>query len=328
MNERAMKRMEACLCGFREQKPIFLIRLENRAGHRVELSSFGGRILGIEVPDRRGHLENVVLNYPTITEYYNDPYYLGATIGPIANRIRGARYAIDGQCYTLDPNDGWNCNHSGKIGLDKVIFDHELQPDSGVTLHAQVSRSSAYSANAEVWVRYAFTDDDELTVDYHAEADAEAYMTLTNHSYFNLSGQACDISRHRFQTDATRHLILDEEFLPTGVIAPAEGIHAFPSLRALGRVPRNTYYIFDGEGPHTAVLQDDNTGRRLDVHTTQPGVLLYSGSYLGGRFRPFQGVCLETQGFPDAPSRPGFPSIRIGRNKPYRHRTIYKFSTI
>lgn len=301
--------------------------MTNRAGHYAECCNYGGRILGIVVPDRKGQLANVVLRYPSLTDYLSDPYYLGATIGPIANRITRGQYEVGGRRYQLPCNDGCHCNHSGDLGLDKVLFSGRVDPDGSVVLSARVPRTDAYSANLEVAVRYTFTDADELIADYWAHADGACCVNLTNHAYFNLSGGEGDVSAYRFRTGARRYLVQDEAFLPTGEILPIEGLRTSDDAMPLGLVPRNTYYVFEENGPHNASLWDDSSGRRLDVVTTQPGVLLYSGFCLGEPYRPYAGVCLETQGFPDAPTHPEFPSIALGGDETYRHCTVYKFST-
>lgn len=306
---------------------VSLYRMTNGRAHYVECCNYGGRIVGITVPDRNQRLANIVLHYPKLRDYLNDVYYLGATIGPIANRITDGEYEVEGYRYRLPCNDGNNCNHSGAIGLDKMLFAGRVCYDGSIVFSTVVPRSDAYSATLEVSVHYSFSDDDELIVDYWARADAACCVNLTNHTYFNLSGGTDDVSGYRFQTSARRYLVQNESFLPTGEIRPLSATEGFESLQQLGGFLRNTYYVFDECGPHDATLWDDSSGRLIDVVTTQPGILLYSGGCLGDPFRPYDGVCLETQGFPDAPSHEKFPSIVIKRNHPYWHRTIYKFST-
>lgn len=306
---------------------VSVFRMTNMFGHYVECCNYGARIVEIAVPDRKGQLANVVLCYPELADYLRDPYYLGATIGPIANRISKGEYEIGGRHYILQCNDGCNCNHSGDIGLDRVFFSGRVDHDGSVVLYAEVPRSNAYSANISVSVRYSFSNADDLIIGYSVHADASCYINMTNHAYFNLSGGLDDITGHGFHTEARKFLAQDESFLPTGEIFPLSNLKSLTSTQPLGRIPRNTYYVFDGNSLHEASLWHDSSGRRMDVYTTQHGILLYSGFCLSEPYRPYAGVCLETQGFPDAPSHPEFPSIAIGRDGIYRQQTVYKFST-
>ena len=319
---------------------IYLFQLTNVSGASIELTNLGASWVSTNMPNKYDIFENILLGYDSVEGYIKDSYYMGATIGRFANRIHQASCSIKGTTFQLEKNDGENTNHGGLSGFHKKIWQWK-QTESGIRfiLHSP-DMEGGYPGNIQVEVEYQFTEVNELTIDYHGITDCPTYLNLTNHSYFNLSGDKRNIAEHQLMIPATRILETTSQFIPTGQVQDVkDSPFDFTTNHSIGTYlydddeqlywnkGYNHYYILKEQSSDTlltaAVLSDPFSGRRLTVMTDLPGVLLYTAGYLAPI--PHIGVCLETQYFPDSPSHPHFPSCLLMPDKEYHHRTIYTF---
>lgn len=322
----------------------------------VRATDYGGIILSILAPDRDGRFDDVVLGHDSPAEYAHNPDYIGPIIGRFANRIAHGRFTLDGESHTLTINHGRHHLHGGSRGFDHVVWDAEPSSDDAgehLTLrHTSPDGDQGYPGTVRARVRYTLTHDHGLVVDYHATTDRATPINLTQHSYFNLAGDRTDhILDHVLTIAADRFTPVDAGTLPTGEVRNVEGtpldfrtparigarIHDdHPQLHLPGGYDHN--FVLSDEPRRdpsfAARLHDPATGRVLNVHTTAPGVQLYSGNGFDGsvvgkggvRYGPHAGLALETQHWPDAPNQPHFPSTILRPGEEYRSRTIYTFS--
>jgi len=313
--------------------------LTNSHGVEVSITNYGGAVTSIKVPDRDGVFGDVVLGYETIDEYMQNPRYLGALVGRHANRIARGRFTLDGVEYQLARNNGENHLHGGKKGFDKRFWE---AAQTGNVLHLKYFSEDGeenYPGNLTVNVDYSLNDENELRIEYRATSDKDTICNLTNHSYFNL---ACggDILGHELTLHAHGFTPVSDDLIPTGEIQPVEGT---PMDFRIGRVIGNGGYdhnfVLDdwsnGSLRQVARLRDPQSGRVMEVLTTEPGIQFYSGNFLDGSlkgkggvaYERYAGLCLETQHFPDAPNHPNFPTTVLRAGQEYRQTTIYKFTT-
>jgi galactose mutarotase len=333
---------------------IEVYTLTNANGVAVRVLTYGAILQAIRVPDRGGHLDDVVLGYDSLADYVRDSPYFGAVIGRYGNRIAKGTFTLDGQVYRLATNNGPNHLHGGVTGFDKVAWRAEpFQRDreSGVLLtHTSPDGDEGYPGSLVAGVTYTLTDGNELILDYQATTDRPTPVNLTQHSYFNLAGGGTrDVLGHELEISADRFTPVDSTLIPTGALAPVAGTPLdFRTATALGaRIDRADEQIRYGGGyDHNFVLNrpgpglflaarvfEPTTGRTLEIRTTEPGLQLYSGNFLDGtitgkgehRYARRYGVCLETQHFPDSPNHPDFPSTILRPGEQYRSRTVYTF---
>ncbi len=317
-----------------------LFRMQNASGSFVDILNYGAAIVSIVVPDKNNRLGNVVLNYPNLVDYLADTAYLGSTIGRFANRISNAGFELDGEAFSLDKNDGKNTNHGGWKGFNKQFFDYKIVDDSLVLSIDSKDGEGGFPGNLHFSVRYSFNDANELTIRYKGIADRKTIMNPTNHAYFDLSsGKECPLD-HQFKVAADRFLEMNDEFLPTGKILPIQDNAAFDfrkfkKIRELMPLKReilkgyNTYFIGTEANVGTprllASLKSEGSGRCLEVYSDMPGIQFYTGDYLSGVHKPFDGVCLEAQFYPDAPHHSHFPSCILEASKEVTYTIRYKF---
>jgi aldose 1-epimerase len=339
----------------------------------VSIITYGGIIQQLWAPDARNERANVTLGFKDLAGYTTprgtpptaNPAYFGALIGRYGNRIGGARFTLDGHVYTLDANNGPNSLHGGDKGFDKYVWAAEpFQTSRAVGL--KLTRTSAagegctpppgctgYPGTLRVEVDYTLDNDDNLRLDYKATTDAPTVVNLTNHAYWNLSGEGSGtIYDHRLTLNADRYTPDDDTLIPTGAIDPVAGTpFDFRSPHAIGeRIRDNDPQLVIGHGYdhnwvlnrpagstnliEAARLSDPASGRTLTVKTTEPGIQFYSGNFLDGTlygtsgraYRQGDGLALETQHYPDSPNKPQFPSTRLDPGQTYRSTTIYAFS--
>ena len=298
--------------------------LTSDAGLVVRLTDYGGIIMSILAPDRDGRLVSVVLGHESVEDYRDNPTYLGAIIGRVANRVASARFSLGGIEYKLNANDGPHSLHGGRSGFDQVVW-HSEEMAGGVRLtHRSPDGDEGYPGNLEVTVTYSVTAENELIVDYHAITDRATPVNLTQHSYFNLAG-AGEILDHILEIEADAITPVDDTLIPTGQILPVAGTaFDFRVARPIG-AEYDHNFVIRREGPglaRAARLEDPGSGRRLEVWTTELGIQVYTGNYLE---QPHTGISLETQGFPDAPNQRGFPSVILRPGGEYRSRTVFRF---
>lgn len=330
--------------------------LKNESGMAVDIITYGGIITSLKAPDRRGVSEDVVLGFPTLGKYIESSPYFGALIGRYGNRIAGGEFSLDGEKYTLARNDGPNHLHGGENGFDKVVWKASEKTDvksaSLVLTYVSEDGEEGYPGNLDVRVTYTLNQDNSLDIRYEATTDKKTVVNLTNHSYFNLSG---DFSRtildHVLEIPADGYLPVDKGLIPTGLIQPVSGTpFDFREAKEIGKdINADDEQIKAGKGfDHCWVLNNQETamslaarayhpesGRVLEVYTTEPGIQFYSGNFLdgtlpaknGGTYAQRSGFCLETQHYPDSPNQSDFPSVVLNPGERYTSKTTFKFST-
>lgn len=323
-------------------------------GVRLGVLDFGGIVQTLEVPDREGESVNVSLGFAELDPYLEDSPYMGALIGRYGNRIAAGRFTLDGTEYQVPVNDGPNSLHGGTQGFDKRVWEVAPNGRSGLTLtYSSADGEMGYPGTLDVRVDYTLTDHGEFRIDYEATTDAPTVLNLTNHTYFNLAGEGNGgIYDHKLNLAAGRYTPVDETLIPTGELAPVGGTpFDFRRGKPVGEDIRESHQqILYGQGfDHNFVLDkgitrrperfaqlyERRSGRLLTVSTTEPGVQFYSGNFLDGTlvgtsgraYRQGDGLCLETQHFPDSPNQPTFPSTTLRPGETYRSTTVYAFST-
>jgi aldose 1-epimerase len=333
---------------------VDLYTLTNAHGIEVRATNFGGIIVSLRVPDKQGRMDDVVLGFDKLDGYLDNKPYFGAIVGRYANRIAGAHFTLDGVQYSLAVNNGPNSLHGGNKGFNKVIWKAEpFENSEGVGLiftYVSKDGEEGYPGNLNVTVKYTLSDQDELMFDYEATADKETPINLTQHTYFNLAGEGRgDILGHELALNTDRFTPVDKTLIPTGELRSVKHTpFDFTKPTTIGaRINDKDDQIELGHGyDHNFVIRrtgagaelaarvrEPQTGRVLEVYTTEPGVQFYSGNFLDGTITGKQGhvykqrfgFALETQHFPDSPNHPDFPSTILRPGQVYRSRTIFKF---
>jgi aldose 1-epimerase len=337
-------------------QPVDEYTLTNANSVEIKVITYGGIISSLRVPDRDSRLDNVVLGLNSLGDYETRSPYLGAIIGRYGNRIGGAKFSLEGKEYLLAKNDGPNALHGGVKGFDKVVWTAKAIPgDTEVGLelsYLSPDGEEGYPGNLSVTVVYTLTADNTLHVDYSATTDKPTVVNLTQHTYFNLRGNGFgDIYDHVLQINADRYTPVDSNLIPTGELADVAGTPLdFRVPQRIGARLRSGHeQMVRGRGyDHNFVLNradntslvkaahllDPATGRSLEVWTTEPGIQFYSGNFLdgtivgssGSTIRQGDGLCLETQHFPDSPNQPNFPSTVLKPGHAYRTMTVFKFA--
>ncbi|POX38959.1 galactose-1-epimerase [Streptomyces sp. Ru73] len=315
---------------------------------RVRILTYGGIVQSIETPGRHGERGETVLGFPDLAGYEaHGESYFGALVGRYANRIGGAAFTLDGKRYALPANDGPNCLHGGVANFSTAVWDAAPCPDGVELRRVSADGEEGFPGAVDVRVRYTLSAAGELTCDYRATSDAPTVVNLTNHTYFNLSGDGSGgAGTHRLRMAADHYLPVDGTGVPTGPPAPVTGTRFdFRARRTVGRGYDHTFVVGDGAGTigapseeppaprPVAELSDPASGRTVRLSTTEPGVQLYTAEHLDGTYagttgRPYvagAGIALETQHFPDSPNRPDFPGTVLRPGQVFRSRTVYGF---
>ncbi len=334
-------------------KQTGLFTLTNHSGSEMTVTNYGAKIVSIFVPDRNGKMVDVVLGHPTLDEYLSseEPYF-GGVCGRTGNRIAGGRFTLEGKEYQLAVNNGPNSLHGGIKGFNAVVWDVKRVTENSIELfYLSVDGEEGYPGNLSVTITYTLTDDNALEINYEATTDKTTILNLTNHSYFNLSGEGDPyIGDHLLMLNADTYLPTDETAIPYG---PAESVKGTPmdftEARTIGeRIDDDFQQLHFGKGyDHTFVLNKEEdeygyvgyclspkTGIKMEMYTTEPGVQLYTGNWMTGNFTAKNGnrypgrsaVCFETQHFPDSINQPGYPSIVLRTDEVFKSRTTYKFT--
>lgn len=334
-----------------EGKATNLYILKNGNGMTVTLTNYGAKIVSIYVPGKNGEMADVVLGFRSLDEYRKYGASHGAVVGPFANRIARAGFTIGETYYPLPQNNGINSIHSGPDSFYRQVWD-AVQTGNKVemTIHS-ADGQWGFPGNKMVKVIYTLTDENSLKIDYEATTDKPTHINLTNHSYFNLRGEGNgDILQHEVVINALKVTPVDSMMIPTGAIDSVAGTDLdFTTPMKLGARIDNAHpllqiargydfnYILDkaeGELAFAAAMYEPESGRYMEVFTTEPGVQLYTGNHLkgtetgksGNPYTSRTGVCFETQHFPDSPNHPHFPSTLLEPGEVYTSTTIYKFS--
>lgn len=322
--------------------------LKNNAGMEVHIINFGGIITSLIVPDKNHEPGDVVLGFDSLEDYLSEHPYFGAIIGRVCNRIRGARFKLDGKEYKLSANQDGNQLHGGLKGFDKVLWTaHSEKTLDDVSLklaYESADGEEGYPGNLMVEVVYSLNENSELTISMRAESDKPTHVNLTNHSYFNLNNCQGNIYDHELLINADKYTVLDEESVPTGDRVDVEGTaYDFRMAKTLGMnieeigMGYDINYVLDKNGKElekVAALYDPASGRTMEVLTTQPGVQLYTSNYVdnisgkeGKIYNKHSAVCLETQHFPDACNQPSFPSTILRPGEEYNETIVLRFRT-
>lgn len=333
-------------------KPTRLFTMENKNGIIVTLTNYGAKIVSVYTPGRDGKLADVVLGFKSISDYQQYGASHGAVVGPFANRIAGGMFTIEADTFRLPVNNGNNCLHSGPDSWYRKVWDHEKNGNVTVFSLESPDGEFGFPGNKKVRVTYTLTDDNELKIDYHLTTDKPCHINLTNHSYFNLRGEGNgNILGHVVVIHADKATPVNEQMIPTGEIADIRGTELdFTSPHAVGeridaphpQLVIGSGYDFnyvinkaEGELAFAASAYEPESGRYMEVFTTEPGVQLYTGNHLkgteigksGAAYGKRTGICFETQHFPDSPNQTGFPSTLVLPGEELNSTTIYRFST-
>ena len=319
----------------------------------ARVTNYGGVLVGLTAPDRNGSFADVVLGHDDLTGYLRSSPYFGAIVGRYANRIAGAKFSLNGDTYQLAANNGSNCLHGGIKGFDKVVWKaKETETTRGAALeltYLSKDGEEGFPGNLNVKAVYSLTDENELRMDFTATTDAPTICNLTNHSYFNLSGNG-DVLAHEICINANRFTPVNEALIPTGELKPVDGtpfdfrkpmpigarIHANDTQLKLGRGYDQNFVIDKPAaklGLH-ACAYEPGSGRVLEVLSTEPGTQFYTANYLDGsivgkggqRYQRFGALCIEPQHFPDSPNKPAFPSVVLRPGEVYRNTIVYRLS--
>jgi len=333
--------------------PVDIYTLRNGRGCEARICNYGGIVVSLKVPDKSGKPGDVVLGYDNLDGYIKSSPYFGALIGRYGNRIAKGKFTLNGKTYTLAINNGPNSLHGGIKGFDKVVWT--AKPYVGPLGPALELRylskdgEEGYPGNLSVTAVYMLTEDNALRLDYTATTDKDTVVNLTHHSYFNLRGHGDNLG-HIVQIHADKFIPVDSTLIPTGELRPVEGTpFDFRNPLPIGaRVNADDQQIkfgggYDhcwvinkkpGELTQQAVVYEPETGRVMEVWSTEPGLQFYGGNFLDGTitgkggwtYQYRDGFCMEPEHFPDSPNQPNFPSVVLRPGQTYRNTIIYKFS--
>ena len=340
--------------------PVKLYELKNDNGMFVDITNFGGRVVSICVPDRNGNLQDVVLGFDNLKQYtdsVNSPSDFGASIGRYANRINKGEITIEGEKITLPTNNFGHTLHGGPAGWQYQVYEAEQTAQNTLKLTMRSKDGDMnFPGNVVAIVTYTVTDDNALDITYEATTDKKTVINMTNHSYFNLSGNPENtILEDSLFLNATTFTPVDSTYMTTGEIATTEGtLFDFSKMKRIGEEMteeniQNDVQMHNGNGyDHNwvlntkgnekevaAILKSPKSGIMLTMYTNEPGVQVYTGNFLDGTahgkkgidYKQRVGICLETQKYPDSPNKPQWPSAFLNPREKYYSHCIFKFST-
>lgn len=321
--------------------------LENAKGMKMEVSALGGRILTLTAPDRDGKLADVLMGLARPEDYVDNHPYYGAFIGRYGNRIGGAKFTLGGKTYELEKNNGKNMLHGGFVGFDRRLMTAKVDGDALVLSYHSPDGECGFPGNLDVDVKYELTDDGEVKLTYDAVSDADTLCNLTNHAYFNI-GDDDTVLDQVLDINASRITPVDDELIPHGEFMDVIGTpYSFKGGVKLGK---NMFsddhmialchgfdfnYCLDRKTENglefCASVYDEKSGRYMECYTTLPGVQLYTSNTVKGSvgkktYENYAALCLETQGFPNSPNCPEYPSTVLKKGEKYHTETVYKFS--
>lgn len=327
---------------------VTLFTCRNAGGSTMKLIDYGATVVALEVPDRQGKLGNVLLTCPDIAGFEACTMYFNCSVGRYCNRIAKGKFTLDGKEYSLATNNAPNHLHGGAKGFDKVMWTAEPFETTGavgVTFkYESKDGEEGYPGNLSAKVTYTLTDKNEFIIEFRATTDKATPVNLTNHNYWNLAGSGT-IRDHELKLNASRYLPVDATAIPTGELAAVAGTpFDFSNSTPIGKrlndvggtpIGYDHCYVIDGEAGRlrpAATVFDPQSGRKLEIQTTEPGIQFYSGNFLdgtaiSGNYAQYSGFCLETQHFPDSPNRPEWPNTILKPGEQYFHKTVHKFST-
>ena len=333
-------------------KKTDLYILRNKNNMEVCITNFGGRIVSVMVPDKDGQMRDVVLGFDSIQDYISKPSDFGASIGRYANRINQGKFTLDGVEYQLPRNNYGHCLHGGPQGFQYRVYDAvQLNPQELQLTYVAKDGEEGFPGNITCKVLMKLTDDNAIDIQYEAETDKPTIVNMTNHSYFNLDGDAGSNAEHLLTIDADYYTPVDSTFMTTGEIVPVEDtpmdfrtpmpvgerINDFDFVQLKNGNGYDHNWVLNAKGEinrRAASLKSQKTGIVLDVYTNEPGVQVYAGNFLDGSLTGKKGitynqrasVCLETQKYPDTPNKPEWPSAVLRPGEKYMSQCIFKFS--
>lgn len=335
-------------------KKTDLYILKNKKGNEVGITNYGGALVSIMVPDKNGNIANVVQGHDTIDGVVNSPEpFLSTLIGRYGNRICKGKFTLDGVEYNLAINNGPNALHGGPTGFHARVWDAEKIGEQSLKLHyVAADMEEGFPGTLDMTVIYTFTDEDELVIDYEGTTDKKTIVNMTNHGFFSLAGIANPtptIEDLICEINADYYIPIDDTSIPLGEIAPVKGTpFDFTTPKPVGKdidaddIQTKNGAGYDhcfvlnkkevGELSFAAKITDPNSGRTMEVYTTEPGVQVYTDNWAtgypgqnGATFPRRSAICFEAQHFPDSPNRAYFPSVVLNPGETYTQKTIYKF---
>ena len=334
--------------------PVEIYTLRNNRGAEARISTYGGLVISLKVPDRNGKLGDVTLGYDKLADYIKATPYFGALVGRYGNRIARGKFSLNGQQYTLATNNYPNALHGGNVGFDKVVWTASALPSAngpGLKLqYLSKDGEEGYPGNLSVTAVYTLTEDNALKLEFTATTDKDTVVNLTHHSYFNLAGKG-DILGHEVTIPASKFTPVDSTLIPTGDLRPVDGTpFDYRKATTIGaRIGQTDEQLkFGGGYDHNWVVDkplgqyglmarvfEPTTGRVMEVFSDEPGLQFYSGNFLDGsnkgkHGRVYQyrnGFCMEPQHYPDSPNQKNFPSVVLKPGQTFHNTIVYKFST-
>lgn len=329
-------------------EPVHLFTLRN-AQVEASIATYGARLTSVRTQDSKGTMSEIALGADELAPYLTNTSYIGATIGRLGNRLAKGQFMLDGTAYQVPLNNGPNALHGGPVGFDRKVWTAKEVPDGVEMSYVSPEEEMGFPGTLHVTVRYTLTGN-SLRLDYEASSDKPTLANLTNHAYWNLTGEMGDLSHHLLKLNSESFTPIDNTLIPTGELRPVENTpldFRMPKEMGLQWDSPDEQIQLAGGYDHNHVLVSSEeplklaaevtepvSGRTMQVFTTEPGVQFYSGNFLDGSFQGRGGIfckrrsgfCLETQHFPDSPNQPEFPSVRIEPGTPQRSTTIHRFS--
>ncbi|HEX4121755.1 MAG TPA: aldose epimerase family protein [Verrucomicrobiae bacterium] len=335
-------------------EPVYIYTLHNSKGAEARIMTYGGIVVSLKMPDKKGQFNDVVLGFDNLDSYIKSSPYFGALIGRYGNRIAGGKFTLDGETYNLPINDGPNTLHGGTKGFDKRLWEakaHKSADGPQLILHyLSKDGEEGFPGNLDVTAVYTLTDDNALRLEYTATTDKDTVVNLTHHGYFNLAGSG-DILSHVVMIPASHYTPVDATLIPTGELAPVENTpFDFRKPTPIGaRIGEDNEQLKFGKGyDHNWVIDkkfgdltlmarvtEPTSGRVMEVWSTEPGLQFYSGNFLDGTligkygwvYEHRDAFCMEPQHYPDSPNKPQFPTTELKPGEVYHNLIMYKFST-
>lgn len=331
--------------GSLQGRSVNLYTLKNSHGISASVTNFGARLVAFEVPDRQGNTDNIIVGYSSMDEFVNnEESYFGAVIGRYANRIASGNFAIGDQVYQLPRNEGQNHLHGGPRGFHGVVWGaDQIDPQTLNLSYRSTDGEGGYPGNMGAQVTYKLTDNNKLTIEFRAESDEATILNMTHHAYYNLHGaeRSRSVDSHQLLINADRFTPVDSDLIPTGQIQPVSGTPLdFRQFKQIGKERQADHPLLQHTGGYdhnfvlnrnsedenltlAAQVKEEQTGRALDLFTSEPGMQFYvSQNPVPGADSAF---CLEPQHFPDSPNQPHFPSTRIDGYEPYKWNMVLAF---
>ena len=321
--------------------------LRNAKGMEADMLTYGARLIRLTAPDRNGKFSDVVVGCKRAEDYYGENPYFGATIGRYGNRIGGGKFTLNGVEYTIEQNEGNNTLHGGfSANFDRVVWAAKMDGDRLILSHLSPDGAGGFPGNLAVSVTFTLSDDNELKTEYKATTDKDTVCNLTNHSYFNIGGQDTVLD-HVLMINARQITPVDKELIPHGDLMDIDGTpYSFLPAKKIGQdtfsdaefIKQCGGYDFNycidriGKGlVRVAYVYDEESGRKMDCYTTLPGIQLYTACALDHfdgkkQYGKYCALCLETQGYPNSPNCPQYPSTLLKAGETYQEITTYKFS--